>query len=163
MISVELPLSTKILLVLNPSIMSIITNGSSWGCFTLLASTFENRISLSYCLYFRGVILWMLFTYLWYDFLRDLNDPPVDDPPVIVFISPIVLCGRRDMWSSSLWETSCLSMLPSLDLLESPFFTNFCYFLFRMSPLSTPPSLCNLLCNGCDPYGNGSIFSCHAR
>jgi len=54
----------------------------------------------------------MLFTYLWYDFLRDLNDPPVedphvddppvDDPPVIVFISPIVLYGRRDMWSSSL-------------------------------------------------------------
>ena len=36
--SVELPLSTRILLVLNPSIFNIITNESLWGCFTPLAS-----------------------------------------------------------------------------------------------------------------------------
>ena len=95
-------MSTKTLLVLNPSIMSIITNGSSWGCFTPLASSSENKISMSDCLYFRGGILWMLFTYIWYDFLRDLNNPLVNGPPVIIFISPIMLYGRRDMWSSSL-------------------------------------------------------------
>ena len=91
MIFAELSLPTRILLVLNPSIISIITRGSSCGCFTSLASSFENRMSLLVCLYFRDGILWMLFIYLYYDFLRDLNNPPVDCPPVIIFISPIVL------------------------------------------------------------------------
>ena len=92
--SAELQLSTRILLVLNPSIMSIITKGPSCGCFTLLASFSENRMSLSVFLYFKGGILWMLFTCRCIDFLRDINDPPVDGPPVIIFISPIALCGR---------------------------------------------------------------------
>ena len=133
MISAELPLSTKTLLVLNPSIMSIITNGSLWGCFIHLASSSENRISWSIRLCFKGGILWTLFNYLWYDFLKDLNDPPINGPPVIVFIFPMALCGRRDMWSSSLWEASRWPLLSSLDLLESPFFTNFCNFHFCMS------------------------------
>ena len=92
MIYVELSLSMRILLVLNPSIVSIITRGLSCNYFTPLASSLKNRISLSVRLCFKGGILWMLFTYLWYDFLRDLNDPPVDGPPMIVFISPITLC-----------------------------------------------------------------------
>ena len=94
---VELPLSTRILLVLNPSIISIITKWSSCGYFTPLASSSEKRKSLSICLYFKGGILWMLFTCFCYDFLRDLNDPSVDGPPMIVFISPITLCGRWDV------------------------------------------------------------------
>ena len=130
--SAELPLFMRILLVLNPSIISIITKGSSCSCFTLLASSSENRMSLSVLFSFRGGILWMLFTYLCCNFLRDLNDPPVDGP-VIIFISPIALCGQWDMWSSSLGTASCLSLLSLLDLLESPFFTNFYNFPFQMS------------------------------
>ena len=90
--SIELPLSMRILLVLNPSIISIITRGSLCGCFTPLVSSSENRISLSVRLCFKGGILWMLFTCLWYEVLRDLNDPLVDGPLVIVFISLIALC-----------------------------------------------------------------------
>ena len=98
--SAELQLSTRILVVLNPSIMSIITRGPSCGCYTLLASFSKNRMSLSVFLYFRGGILWMLLTCRCIDFLRDMNDPPVDGPPVIVFISPIAhwdnkTCGAR--------------------------------------------------------------------
>ena len=130
--SVELPLSTRILLVLNPSVISIITRGSSCGCFTPLASSSEKRMSLSVRLYFRGGILWMLFTYLCCDFLRDLNDPFVDGSHIIVFISPITLCERWDMWSSSLREALCLSLSLSLDLLESPFLTYFRNFPFWM-------------------------------
>ena len=131
--SAELPLFIRILLVLNPSIISIITKGSSCSCFTLLASSSKNRMSLSVLFSFRGGILWMLFTYLCCNFLRDLNVPPVDGPPVIIFISPIALCGQWDMWSSSLGTASCLSLLSLLDLLESPFFTNFYNFPFQMS------------------------------
>ena len=131
--STKLPLSTRILLVLNPSIISIITRGSSYCCFTPLASSSKKRMSLSVRLYFKGGILWMLFTYLCCDFLRDLNNPSMDGPLVIIFISPITLCSRWDVWSSSLREGSCLSLLLSLDLLESPFFTHFCNFHFWMN------------------------------
>ena len=92
--SAELPLSTRILLVLNPSIMSIITRGSSCSYFTPLASSCKNKMSLSIFLCFMGGILWILFTYHYCDFFRDLNDPPVDGSPMIVFISPIALSGR---------------------------------------------------------------------
>ena len=128
--SIELLLSMRILLVLNPSIMSIITRGSSYGCFTSLASSSENRMSLSILLCLRGGILWMLFTCLCCDFLRDLNNPPVDGPLVIAFISPIALYGRLYVWSLSLRTASCLTLLSPLDLLESPFFTNFYSFPF---------------------------------
>ena len=73
--------------MLNLSIISIITKRSSCGCFTPLASFSENRMSLSICLCFRGDILWMLFIYLYCDFLMDLNDALVD-----IFISSIALC-----------------------------------------------------------------------
>ena len=75
--SVELPLSMRILLVLNPTIMSMITKGSSCGYFTPLTSFSENRMSMSVLLCLRGGILWMLFTCFCCDFLRDLKDPPV--------------------------------------------------------------------------------------
>ena len=72
--------------MLNLSIISIITKRSSCSCFTPLASSSENRMSLSIYLCFRGDILWMLFICLYYDFLMDLNDALVD-----VFISSIAL------------------------------------------------------------------------
>ena len=126
-------MSMRILLVLNPSIMSMITKGSLCGCFTPLASSSENRMSLSVFLCLRGGILWTLFTYLCCDFLRDLKDPLVDGPPVIVFISLIALCGQLNALSSSLGTASCFSLLSLLDLLGSPFFTNFYIFPFQMS------------------------------
>ena len=128
--SAELPLSTRILLVLNPSIFNIMTKGSLWGCFTPLASASLKDISWSVCLCLNGGIIWTLFTYLWHAFLRDLNDPLVKGPPAIVFISPITSyegwCGQ----SSLLEEDSCRFLLLALNLLYSPFFTYFYNFPF---------------------------------
>ena len=163
MMFAELPLSTRTLSILNPSIISIITRGSSCGCFTPLASSFENMMSLSVRLCFKGGILWILFTCLYCDFLRDLNNPPVDGPSVIIFISPIALCEQWDVWSSSLGEASCLSLLLFLDLPESPFFTNFFNFPLRMSSSICSSGLCNLLFSGSYLCGNGSIFFCHVH
>jgi len=131
--STELLLFIRILLVFYPSIMSMIIKGLSCGCFTPLASSSKNRMFLSVLLCLRGGILWMLFTCLYCDFLRDLKDPSVDDPPMIVFISPITLCGWLNALSSSLRTSSCLSLLSLLNLLDSPFFTNFWSFPFQMS------------------------------
>ena len=130
---VELLLSIRTLLVLNHSIMNMITKGSSCGYFNPLASSPENKMSLSILFCLRGGILWTLFTCLYCDFLRDLKDPHMDSPLVIIFISPIALCGRLNVLSSSLVTTLCFSLLSLLDLLDSPIFTNFCSFLFRMS------------------------------
>ena len=88
--SAELPLFRRILLVLNPSMFNIITNGSLWGCFTPLASASFKDMSWSVRLCLNGGTMWTLFTCLWHAFLRDLNDPPVKGPPAIVFISPIL-------------------------------------------------------------------------
>ena len=52
---------------------------------------------------------------------------------MIVFISPITLGGRQDVWSSSLGEGSRWFLLSSLNLLDSPFFTYFYSFPFCMS------------------------------
>ena len=131
--SAELPLSTRILLVLNPSIASIMTKGSSWGYFTPLASSSEKDMSWFVHLCLNGGIMWTLFICLWHAFLRDLKDPHVDSPPVIVFISLITFCGRWNIWSSSLGEDSRWFLLSSLNLLDSPFFTYFCSIPFRIS------------------------------
>jgi len=131
--SAELLLSIRTFLVLNPSTMIVMTNESSWGCFIPRASSSEKYMSWFVRLYFRRGRLWTLFTCLRYDFLGDLNDPPVDGPPIMVFISPTALCGRGGSWSSSLLEPSCWSFLLSLYLLESPIFKYFCSFPFRMS------------------------------
>ena len=131
--SAELPLSTRILLVLNPSIFSIITKGSLWGCLTPLASTSLKDMSQSVCCCFNGGIVWTLFTCLWYAFLRDLNDPPENGPPIIVFISPITSYGGWDERLSLLEKDSCWLLLPSLNFLYSPFFAYFCNFPFRIN------------------------------
>ena len=131
--SVELSLSTRILLVLNPSIVSMITKGSLWGCFTPLASASLKDISWSVCFCLNGGIMWTLFTYLWHAFLRDLNDPLVKGPPVIVFISLITSCGSWDGQSSFLDEDSCWLLWSVLNLLYSFFFKYFCNFPFHIS------------------------------
>ena len=107
--------------------------GSSCDCFNPLASSPENKMFLSILFYLRGGILWTLFTCLCCDFLRDLKDPPIDSPLMIIFISPIALCGRLNVLSLSLGTTLCFSLLSLLDLLDSPIFLNFCSFLLRMS------------------------------
>ena len=133
MMFAELPLSTRILLVLNPSIFNIMTKWSLWGCFTPLASVSLKDISWSVRLCLNGGIIWTLFTYLWHTFLRDLNDPPVKGPPGIVFISPITSCGGWCGRSSLLEVNSCWFLLPPLNLLYSPFFTYFCNFPFYIN------------------------------
>ena len=130
--SAELPLSTRILLVLNPSIFSIMTKGSLWGCFTPMASPSLKDMSRYVRRYLDGGMVWTLFTCVWYAFLSDLNDPPENGPPVIVFISPITLCGVWDGRSSSREKDSSW-LLSSLNLLCSPFFTYFCNFTFRIN------------------------------
>ena len=93
--SAELPLSTRTRLVLKPSIMSIMTRGSSSGYFTPRASSSKNtmsKFSLLRCLGWG--IAWMLFTCLCCVFLRDLNNPPVVGPPLIILISLIASLER---------------------------------------------------------------------
>ena len=131
--SAELKLPTRILLVLNPSIVSVMTKGSLWGCFTPLVSSLLKDISWFVRLCLNGGIMWTLFTYLWHAFLKDLNDPHVNGPLVIVFISPITFCGGWNGWSLSLNKDSCWLLLPFLNLLGSPFFTYFYHFPFRIN------------------------------
>ena len=90
----ELLLSTRTRLVLNPSIVSMITNGSSCGCFIPLASSSEKimyMVSLLLC--FIGGAVWMPLTCLCCNFLRDLKDPPAVGPSLIILISLIALFG----------------------------------------------------------------------
>ena len=122
--SAELPLSTRILLVLNPSMFNIITNGSLWGYFTPLTSASLKNMSWSIRLCLSDGTIWTLFTCLWHAFLRDLNDPPVMGPPAIVFIS----LGREFKG-----REFTLILVSPLKLLYSPFFTYFCNFPFHIS------------------------------
>ena len=79
--STELPLSIKTRLVLNSSIISMMTNWSSCGCFTPLASSLKNTMSMvSLLLCFNGGVVWTLLTCLCCNFLRDLNEPPLSVP-----------------------------------------------------------------------------------
>ena len=134
MMSAVLPLSTRIRLVLNPFILSMITKGSSCNYFTPLASSSENIMSILVSLLcFKGCLQWILFTTFCWDFLRDLKDPPVDGHLTIVFISPIVLCGRLYDLSSSIRGFSDFFLRSSLDRLDSPFFKIFCNFPFRIN------------------------------
>ena len=129
----ELPLSTRILLVLNTSIFNIMTKGSLWGCLTPLALASLKDISWSFRHCLNWGIMWTLFTCHWVAFLRDLNNLPIRGPPEIVFISPMTSCGgwRR---RSSLPEVNLLwFLLPLLKLLYFPFFTYFCSFPFCIS------------------------------
>ena len=129
--SAKLPLLVRICLVLNLFIISMMTRGSSCGCFMPLASSSKNMISIFvHLLYFKGCIPWTLFMSLYWDFLRDLKDPPVDGPLAIVFISSITLCRRLYDLSSSIGGFSDFPLRLSLDRLDSPFFTNFCNLPF---------------------------------
>ena len=103
--SAELPLSTKTLQVLYPSMISMIMRGSSCGCLIPFASHSEKTMSSSpvrWCLAIR-CLTWTLLTCLWIAFLKDLYDPPMTSPPVIVLISPTTCLGLS--WSSSLWSS----------------------------------------------------------
>ena len=132
--SAELPLSTRIRLALNPSIISMMTKGLSCGCFTPLASSSKNRISIFVrLLCFKGCIPWMLFTSLCWDFLRDLKNPPMDGPLAIVFISLITFYGWLYDLSSSIGGFSNFSLQSSLDQLDSPLFTKFCNLPFQIN------------------------------
>ena len=129
--SAELLLSTRTLLVLNPSIMTMMTRGSLWGYFTPLASSSKKDMSWFVRLCFMSGKPCTLFTCLWYDFLKERNEPPVVGPPVIVFISPSAVCGRGCEWSLSLRNPLCWPFYPYLA--ESPFFTYCCNFPLRIS------------------------------
>lgn len=86
-----------------------------------LASSLENRMSMFVrLLYFIGGILWMLFTNLCWDFLRDLKDPLVDGPPKIIFISPIALFGRLYKPSPPATSLSRLILLSAHSSLCNP-------------------------------------------
>ena len=100
--STKLPLSTSTLWVLNPSMVSIMTRGSSCG-FMIPFKNCLKKIILSFpvrwCFAIRCLI-WTLFTYLWIAFLRNLYDPPTIGSPVIVLISPTMALILS--WSSFL-------------------------------------------------------------
>ena len=161
MMSAELPLSVRILLVLNPSIFNIMTKGSLWGCFTPLASTSLKDISWSVRLCLNRGIMWTLFTCLWHAFLRDLNDSPVKGPPAIVFISSITSCGGWCGRSSLLEENSCWFLFPPSPrtYYTPPSLHISAIFPFVSILLSAHLSPDNLPCNGYDPCGNGNTYS----
>ena len=90
--SIELLLSTKTLQVLYPSIVSVMTSGSSCGCLILLHLIRRRQFCHSQCddVLLLGVLTWALFTCLWTSFLKDLYNPPTSGPPVIILISPMI-------------------------------------------------------------------------
>ena len=93
--SAELPLSTKTLWVLYPSIGSMITRGSSCGCLIPFACRSEKTMmsfQVWWCLAI-GCLTRTLLTCLWNAFLKDLYDPPTTSPLVIILISPITCLG----------------------------------------------------------------------
>ena len=94
--SAKLPLSTKTLLALYLSIVSMIMSGSSCGCRTPLASCSKKTILPSpERRYFAiGCFTWMLLTCVWNAFLKDQYDPPMTGPPIITRISPTAYLGQ---------------------------------------------------------------------
>ena len=52
--------------------------------------------------------MWTLLTYLFYDFLRNLNETLVVKPPLIILIFPMALFSRSCGLSSSLGLSSDL-------------------------------------------------------
>lgn len=140
MISAEFSLSTRILLVLNPSIMSMMTTGLPCGYFTPLVSSSKKTMSdTSLLLFFLGGIMSTLLTYLCCDFLRDLNEPPIVGPSLIILISPTALFGRSCDLSSSLGFSS--------NLVRSSYFGRpYVFFLtnFYNLPFWINSSVCSL-------------------
>ena len=131
MMSTELPLSTRILLVLNPSIISMMTKGSSCGCFNPLASSSKKTMSVASLLRcFVGGIIWTLLTYLYCNFVRDLKEPPFIGPLLIILISPIAFFGYSRGLSLSLSFSSDLVRSSCFGRPYEFFLTNFCNFPF---------------------------------
>ena len=101
----ELPLSSNTLRVLYPSMVNMVTTGSSCGCLICFAFCSEKTLSsflIRWCLAIRCLIRTLL-TCLWNAFLKDLYDPPTTSPLVIVLISPttcLVLSHSSSLWSS---------------------------------------------------------------
>ena len=107
----KLPLSTNTLRVLNLSMVSIMTRGSSWGFLIPFTSRLKKTMSsfpMLWC-FVIGWLTWRLFTYLWTAFLRDLCNPSTTGPPVIVLISPTM--GLRLSQSSSAWSSMGFSFV----------------------------------------------------
>lgn len=109
MISAELLISTNTLLVLNPSVANMMTSRSSCGCLIPLASRTEKVMSSSpeRWYFVKGCLMWTLLIYLWYALLKDLYNPPITGPPVIILISPTTCfwwSHSTSLWSS--WDLS---------------------------------------------------------
>lgn len=107
--STELLLSTNTLLVLCPFIANMITSGLSYGYMIPLASRSEKMISSSPDQWYFAIgrHTWTLLACLCYAFRKDLYDPPLIGPPVIILISPATSFGQSH--SSSLWLSPYLS------------------------------------------------------
>ena len=117
--STELPLSTRILLVLNPSMFNIITNGSLWGFFTPLASASLKEMSWSVRLCLKEGTVWTLFTCLWHAFLRDLNDPPMTDPQRS-YLSPRLYPGGAGVDDHRSWKRIPADLCCPLEVIVIP-------------------------------------------
>ena len=134
MMLAELPLSSRILLVLKPSIISMMTKGSSCGCFTPLASSSKKTMSVASLLRcFVGGVIWTLLTYLCCSFLRDLKEPLVIGSPLIILILPIAFFGHSHGLSSSLSFSSDLVRSSCFGCPYVFFLMNFCSFSFWIS------------------------------
>ena len=161
MISVELPLFTRNLLMLNPSIVSMMTRGSSYGCFTPLASSFKKTMfTTSLFLCFVCGIIWTQLTDLFCDFLRHLKKPPIIRPPLIILTSNIASFGRSCGLSSSLGLSSILVRFSCFGVYMCLFLRNSAIFLSRSTLLSVLWGLSTRQCNARALNGNGNTFSC---
>ena len=136
---------------------SMITSGSSWSCFTPLASYFENAISSSpifQCLVI-GCPTWILLTYLWWVFHKYLNDPLVTRPPLIILISLTVVLAL--FCSSSFLLLFCFSF--PLFLWWWSLLTNFVTSPSVSTLQFVPSDLCIFLYSGRDLCGNSNTSS----
>ena len=141
MIFVELSLSTSTWQVLYPSIASIITSRSSWGCFTPLALCSKNMISSApVFLYFViGCPVWIMLTCLRRLFAKIWLTPSdwssINHSYLTNNDSSILLFFSLDVY---------LFMLLFYSIMMVFFFTNFCNFPFYNSsifPFRSPHSL----------------------
>ena len=150
MLFVELPLSISTQWILNSSILSIITCGSSWGCLTPQASISEKTMSDSLHLgIFEGENReWTLFTSLVYAFFSDLEDPPTTNPLKIILISP--MRAFLPLVSSSLFFSSLCCHLYDSNLQTS---------IISLDELGFLLGISDVCIRQCDAHGPGGIYS----
>ena len=146
----ELPLSTRILLVLNPSIVNMMTKWSLWGCLTPLASaslkdmdfvswrnpTVSNSLAWGYDFFMYGHRCGAYHNASDAEVrnkriqcakIKNVNDSFLLD------IFSITFWGGWGWWSSFLDEDSCWLLWLLRNLLYSFFFTYFCNLPFCIS------------------------------